>query len=276
MTEPTFQVKLWGTRGSLPVSGPMYREFGGNTICIELRLGEHVVFIDAGSGLLPAGAALKADGHGDVALFLTHCHYDHVIGLPFFMPLYGKGPTVTLSSGHLAGKMTTQEIMRGLMQQPFFPIGPELCSACLKTRDFVPGDVLTPFPGVSLRTAALNHPGGAVGYRVEWAGRAVAVITDVEHVPGTLDPAVLELIRGVDLFLYDACYTDEEFERFRGFGHSTWQQGLRLAQAAGARQVGLIHHATWRSDADLTGMEGLAQQVFAGAFFGRDLQVIDL
>lgn len=273
---PSFQVKLWGTRGSLPVSGPMYAKFGGNTICIEMRLGEHVVFIDAGSGILPAGAALKSGGHGDIALYLTHCHYDHVIGLPFFMPLYGKGPSVTISSGHLSDAMTTHDVIRGLMRQPFFPIGPEICSACLKTRDFAPGDVLSPFPDVTIRTATLNHPGNAVGYRVEWGGRAVAVITDVEHVPGSLDPVVLDLIRDADLFLYDACYTDDEFDRFRGFGHSTWQQGLRLAIAANARQVGMIHHATWRSDADLTKMERQAKKSFAGAFFGRDLQVVDI
>jgi len=277
MTQPPlFQVKLWGTRGSLPVSGPMYREFGGNTICIELRLGDHVVLIDAGSGILPAGTALKADGHGDIALFLTHSHYDHIIGLPFFMPLYGKGPSVIIHSGHLSGTSTTHDIIRGLMRQPFFPIGPELCSTCLKTRDFAPGDVLEPFADVRLRTASLNHPGNAVGYRVEWAGRAVAVVTDVEHVPGMPDPAVLELIRNADLVLYDASYTDEEFDRFRGFGHSTWQEGVRLAKAAGVRRIGMIHHATWRSDADLTRLEALAQADHAGAFFGRDLQVIDL
>ena len=271
-----FQVKLWGTRGSLPVSGPMFRQFGGNTICIELRLGEHVVFIDAGSGLLPAGAALNFEGHSDVALFLTHCHYDHVIGLPFFMPLYGNGPSVTISSGHLAGISTTHDILCGLMRQPYFPVGPEICSTCLKTLDFTPGDVLAPFPGIVMRTGALNHPGNAVGYRVEWGGRAVAIITDTEHVPGRLDPVVLDLIRDADLLLYDASYTDEEFDRFRGFGHSTWQEALRLAKAANARQVGMIHHATWRTDAALTGLERLARASFAGAFFGRDLQVIDV
>lgn len=271
-----FQVKLWGTRGSLPVSGPAFATFGGNTICIELRLGDHVLIIDAGSGILPAGSALKAAGHGDIALFLTHCHYDHVIGLPFFMPLYGKGPAVTISSGHMAGKMTTHDIICGLMRQPYFPIGPELCRDCLKTRDFTPGDVLEPFAGVRMHTVALNHPGNAVGYRVEWAGRAVAIVTDVEHVPGTPDPAVLDLIRGADLVLYDACYTDEEFDRFRGFGHSTWQEGVRLANLAGVRQIGLIHHATWRSDSDLLQMEAMAKADHSGAFFGRDLQVIDL
>lgn len=276
MTATGLQIKLWGVRGSLPVSGTAFRRFGGNTICIEIRCGDHVLLIDAGSGLLPAGHALKAEGRTDLALFLTHCHYDHIMGLPFFMPLYTPGSAVTVASGHTAGTMTTNEIIRSFMHTPFFPITPDMCCARLETRDFRAGDVLTPHPGIAMRTAMLNHPGNAIGYRIEWGGRSVAIVTDTEHDPGTLDPAILDLIRDVDVMLYDATFTDEEFDRFRGFGHSTWQQGVRLAKAAGARQVGFIHHAKWRTDADLTGIERLARKEFAGAFCGRDLQVIDV
>ncbi len=271
-----FRVKLWGARGSLPISGPMFQEFGGNTICFEIRCGDHVLLIDAGSGMFPAGNALKAEGHTDLALFFTHCHYDHIIGLPFFAPLYDENCRLTVSSGHMAGSMTTKEIISDFMRKPFFPIGSDMCFAQIETRDFRAGDVLTPHPGIVMRTAMLNHPGNAIGYRIEWDGRAVAIITDTEHEPGRLDPAVLDLIRGADLFLYDASFTDEEFDRFRGFGHSTWQQGVRLAQVASAKQVGLIHHTQWRTDADLTKIERLAKTEFAGAFCGRDLQTIDV
>ncbi len=276
MTASDFQIKLWGVRGSLPVSGHMFRKFGGNTICFEIRCGDHVMLVDAGSGLFPAGNALKAEGYTNLTLFLTHCHYDHIVGLPFFMPLYCQDSTLTVSSGHLAGTMTTEEIISEFMRKPFFPIGPEICCARIDTQDFRAGDILTPHPGIVIRTAMLNHPGNAIGYRIEWAGRAVAVITDTEHDPGTLDPAILSLIRDTDLFLYDATFTDEEFDKFRGFGHSTWQQGLRLAQAAGARKVGFVHHAKWRTDAELTEIEKLAKKEFSGAFCGRDLQVIHI
>jgi phosphoribosyl 1,2-cyclic phosphodiesterase len=274
MTSRDMQIKLWGARGSLPVSGPMFREFGGNTICIEVRCGDHVLLFDAGSGLYAAGNALQAEGRTDLELFFTHCHYDHIIGLPFFRPLYWQGSSLTVSSGHMAGTMTTEEIISGFMRKPFFPISPATCCARIDTRDFRAGDVLTPHSGLVMRTAMLNHPGNAIGYRIEWAGRAVAIVTDTEHVPGTLDPAVLALIRDADLFLYDAAFTDEEFDRFRTFGHSTWQEGVRLALAAGARQVGFIHHAQWRTDAELTNIERQAQKEFPGAFCGRDLQVI--
>jgi phosphoribosyl 1,2-cyclic phosphodiesterase len=276
VTTPGIRVKLWGTRGSLPVSGPEFREFGGNTICIEVRCGDRVLLIDAGSGLFPAGSALRAEGQADLELFFTHCHYDHIVGLPFFGPLYCQGNTLTVSSGHMADDMTTSEMISQYMRKPFFPIGPDMCCARIETHDFRAGDVLTPHPGIVMRTAMLNHPGGSTGYRIEWAGRAVAVITDTEHEPDTLDPAVLGLIQDADLMLYDATFTDEEFGKYRSFGHSTWQQGVRLAQAAGVGRVGFIHHAKWRTDADLTKIEHLAKEEFAGAFVGRDLQVIEL
>lgn len=271
-----FQIKLWGVRGSLPVSGPQFRKYGGNTICFEVRCGEHVLMIDAGSGLLPAGTALRREGKKDLNLYFTHCHYDHIIGLPFFLPLYCGESALTLHSGHTAGVMTTRDIMFEFMRKPFFPVGPDHCFARIETRDFLAGDVMTPHPGIVMRTGMLNHPGNAIGYRIEWAGRSVAIITDTEHEPGTLDPTVLSLIDGVDLFIYDASYGDEEFAKFRGFGHSTWQQAIRLAQAAGARQVALVHHSAWRSDTELNRIERLARKQFAGAFCGRDLQVIDL
>lgn len=276
MTAPPFRIRLWGVRGSLAVGGADTAEFGGNTMCIEMRLGDHVLIFDAGSGLADAGAALVAEGRREVTMLFTHWHYDHVIGLPFFAPFFQPGSAVRVWSGHNPGGMTTGAMMADFMRAPFFPVGPACFRAQVQPGDFRAGDVLEPMPGVVIRTGALNHPGGATGYRVEWGGRVAALITDTEHVPGTLDPAVLDLIRGADLVLYDACYEDAEFPDVCGFGHSTWQQAVRLAQAAGVGRMGLIHHSIRRSDADLRRIEGQAQAGFAGAFCARERQVIDL
>lgn len=273
---PPFRVRLWGVRGSLPVSGPQFRDYGGRTICIEMRCGDHVLLFDAGSGMAQAGVTLRAEAHARIDLFFSHFHYDHVIGLPFFAPLYDRSCTMTVWSGHTGGKMTTAEMMASFMRAPFFPIGPDICTACLTPREFVAGDVLTPYPGLTIRTAMLNHPGGSVGYRVEWGGRVAVVVTDTEHVPGAPDARILDLIAGADLVLYDATYEDDEFEAFRGFGHSTWQEALRLAGAAGARRVGLIHHAEWRTDEALRWIEAALSESGADAFVARDDQVIDL
>lgn len=277
MTDRTeFRLKLWGTRGSLPATGPLFQKFGGNTTCIEVRCGDHVLLFDAGSGALAAGAALKEEGCSVVMMYFTHTHYDHICGLPFFLPIYCKGSSVTLWSGHMGADMTTYQMLFEFMRKPFFPIEPDYCSAKIDARDFIAGDVMTPFPGVTVRTAMLNHPGNAIGYRVEWNGKSVAIITDTEHDPGSLDPVVLGLIDKVDLFLYDTTFLDAEMATHKGFGHSSWQQAVRLAEAAGAKQVGFIHHNVTRTDAQLTEIEREAKQLFAGAFCGRDFQVIDI
>lgn len=273
---PALRARLWGVRGSVPVSGPGFRRYGGNTMCIELRCGPHAVLIDAGTGLVPAGLALRDEGLREVAIFLTHSHYDHLIGLPFFALLQTPGARVTLGSGHLHGRMTTAEMLDRFLRPPFFPVGPEVFAASLVTADFAPGTRLAPFPGVTVATAPLNHPGGSVGYRVEWGGRAVAVVTDTEHEPGQLDPQALDLARGADLLLYDATYDEAEFAAVRGWGHSTWQQALRIAEAAGVARVGLMHHAEGRSDAALDRIGRAAARRRPGTFCARDGQVIDL
>ena len=274
--QPKFQLKLWGTRGGLSVSGPQFQEFGGNTTCMEMRCGDHVIMFDAGSGALGAGHALAAAGCKDLTLYFTHTHYDHIGGLPFFKPMYCNQSSLKLWSGHMGTEMTTRQMLKEFMRKPFFPIGPDYCSAGIDARDFTVGDVLTPYPGVTIQTGMLNHPGNAVGYRVEFAGRSIAIITDTEHEDGVLDETVLRLIENVDLFVYDATFLDEEMPNFKGFGHSTWQHGVRLAQAAGAKQVGFIHHSFNRTDDQLTQIEQAAKRLFPGAFCGRELQVIEV
>lgn len=275
-TGGNFRVRIWGTRGSLPVSGPEFSVYGGNTICVEMRCGEHTLFFDAGSGLLPAGYSLISEGVTKFNLFLSHFHYDHIQGLPFFPPMFRSDTSVTIWSGHMYGQMTTQQMIASHIREPFLPISPDIYSAELETRDFRPGDDLHPHSDVVVRTAGLAHPGGAVGYRVEWGGRAVAIITDTEHEPGSVDRSVLRLIENCDLFLYDSTFWDAEMERFRGFGHSSWQQAIRLAREAGARRIGFTHHAPWRTDAELEDADREAKAEYPDSFFARDGQIIDL
>lgn len=274
--DTVFRVRFWGVRGSLPVSGPDFHKFGGNTVCIEMQCGEHRLVFDAGSGLLPAGKTLLADGVTTFNLFFSHCHYDHIIGLPYFAPLFDSRSEVTVWSGHTAGKMTTRQMITEFIRPPWFPIEIDECRARLRPVDFRAHDVLEPFPGIKMKTGNLNHPGGAIGYRVEWQGRAVAVITDTEHQPGILDPEVLALIEGVELFLYDTTYIEDEMPHRIGYGHSTWQHAIRLARAANAKHVAFIHHSPLRTDAEIDAIDRLAANEFAGAFSAREGQVFDV
>ena len=276
MQDDTFRVKFWGVRGSLPVSGKQFLRYGGNTPCIEVRCGPEVLIFDAGSGLREAGLSLMSEGISEFDVFFTHTHYDHIIGLPYFKPIYRCSSAVRFWSGHLHGKMSTAEMINDFMRPPWFPVGPGICQASLDTLDFRPGETLAPRNGISVRTMSLVHPGGCVGYRVDWNGRAVALIYDTEHEPGILDPALLEFIAGADLLVYDCTYLESEMESFRGYGHSTGIHGSRLAMAAGIPRLAMFHHDPSRTDAALEAMEQEVQVFFGGAFAARDHQVIDL
>ena len=272
-----FRVHCWGVRGSLPVSGPQFQRYGGNTFCIEVQCGDHRLLFDAGSGLLPASRRMLGEGVKHYELFFTHCHYDHIVGLPFFLPIYVPDTTVRVWSGHLEGTMTTRDMMDEFIRPPWFPIRMEMCRSHLEFRDFSAGDTIDVYPGLTMKTGKLNHPGSATGYRIEWQGRVLAIITDTEHTPGApLDSNVLALIQGADLVLYDCMYVDDEMEKHRGFGHSTWQHAIRLARAADVSQMGFVHHSPLRTDEEIDDIARQAAELMDGAFPIADGATFDL
>jgi phosphoribosyl 1,2-cyclic phosphodiesterase len=269
MPDSPFLLRIWGARGSIPAPAAGNCEFGTDSPCVEVRCGSHVLVFDAGSGLQSLGSLLVKEGVKDIDVFLSHCHFDHIIGLPFFKPLYDSAVNLRLYAGHFLDDMTCRSMTEDFMSPPFFPITPKVFHAHTQFCDFRPPAILMPHPDVRVSTVRLTHPNGAVGYRVDYGGRSVCYITDTEHVPGKPDEGILRTIRGADIVVYDSMYSDAVFEKFRGFGHSTWQEGVRLCEAAGAKRLVIFHHHPGLKDADLREIEKEAQARFPGAIVAR-------
>src|SRR5918996_5491922 len=239
---PSFWARFWGVRGTVPSPGPDTLCCGVNTACVEVMCGKQRLIFDAGTGRRVLGAHLNSQKELQAHIFLTHTHIDHIIGFPFFRPAYTASNRFQLWAGHMGGREgALQEVLSGLMRAPIFPVPLDIMHACIAFHDFTAGAVLEPFPGIVLRTAPLNHPNGATGYRVEFAGRSICYVTDTEHRDGELDRTIVELIRGSEIVIYDATYTGEEYPSFKGWGHSTWNEGVRLCAAAGAGGPGAVH-----------------------------------
>ena len=237
-----FYVRFWGVRGSVPCGGPDVRKYGGNTACVEISCGGRTLIFDGGTGIRYLGNHLADKGPLDLDIFLTHTHLDHVCGLPFFKPFYDAANTFRLHSGHCTFGCTTHDALKNLMVAPLLPMDVDVFNAETEFTDFQSGDTIDLEGGISLKTKPLNHPNGCTGYRVDYQGQSICYITDVGHEPGKLDENVLALIKDCDIFIYDATYTDEELLTQPDFGHSTWQQGVRLADAAGAKTFVAFHH----------------------------------
>lgn len=272
--DAAFRVHVWGARGTLPGCGANQTAFGTETCCVEMRVAGRRLIFDAGTGIVPLGRRMAEDEEPRADLFFSHVHYDHIMGLPFFLPLYRPAARISIAAGHMLDGRSSADIVEDYMRAPFLPITPKIFAAAIDYRSFAPGDLISLEAAdgtepILLRTARLRHANGAVGYRVEHAGRVVAYVTDTEHEPGRTDPAVRSLFEDADLVFYDATYTDAEMEQHKGFGHSSWQEGVRLAASSGARRLVLFHHAHTRGDDELAAIEAEAKAAFPGAVAGR-------
>jgi len=244
-----YTVRFWGVRGSIACPGPDTVRYGGNTSCVEIRCGEHLMVFDGGTGLRLLGNELMQAGRpADLDLFYSHTHFDHICGLPFFAPCYDGRSKIRIWAGHLNGK-GIEAVLNNMMIAPLFPIPMGIFTAHIEFVDFAAGAALAPHPGVRITTGPLNHPNDATGYRIEYGGKIVSYITDTEHLPGGLDPNVLKLIDAADVMIYDASYTDAEFPEHKNWGHSTWEEGVRLADAARVGTLVIFHHDPGHDDA---------------------------
>jgi phosphoribosyl 1,2-cyclic phosphodiesterase len=267
------RIVFWGVRGSYPVPGPDTVRYGGHTSCVEVRDGNAVLILDAGTGLRALGhrlAAEQGDGPCHYHLVLSHVHWDHIQGLPFFEPAYLEGTRISIYAMRAAAD-ELQHVIGGITRHEFFPVNLAAVPAQFEFHEVAPGVELRA-GAFSLLPFALNHPFGAVGYRVSAAGASCAYVSDTAPFTDLLhkqhflagpesptaedraqladmEAALRRSLRGVHTVVYDTHFLPEEYARFPHYGHSTPEHAIDLCSGAGVRRLALFHHAPNHTDA---------------------------
>ena len=272
------KVKFYGTRGSIPVPGPEFDQFGGNTTCILVTAaGGRIGILDAGSGIRALGNDLLEQGHEQdiIPILLSHTHWDHIQGFPFFKLAFDERRKLQiLIHGKDENTRNLKGVFAGQMQDEYFPIPLEAMGAQMNFEQPDLSDYIAP-GGRKILASKHSHPGGAYGYRIEGIKNSLVYCTDVEHEDG-IDPKVVALSRNADLLIHDAQYTPEELKQKKGWGHSSWEQAVKVAEQACVKKLVLTHHDPEHDDDFITEMEQQCQRRFPDAVFAREKMEIDL
>lgn len=257
------RVRFWGVRGSIPTPQAAFLGVGGNTSCVEVRVpGTPTVVLDAGTGVRALGQALACGGGDerlDLHLFLTHFHWDHIQGLPFFAPLYGAGHRVTIYGWEVEGALG--DLLAGQMRAPYFPVPWGELPAEVRLVPVAPGACVE-VGALAVRPFRVCHTQPTLGYRLDAAGASAVFATDHEHGDAALDAELRAAAAGADLLICDAQYTPEEYEARRGWGHTTWREAARIAEDAGVDRLALFHHDPTHDDSALARVLGDARARF--------------
>jgi len=273
------QITFWGVRGSIPAPGPSTVEIGGNTSCVEVRAGKAILILDGGTGLRLLGKKLAAEMPLTAHMFFSHVHWDHIQGFPFFEPAFVAGNVFHLYGGNNVSR-TLEETLAGQMDHPNFPVHLGVMGAKMTFRDLPEGETVEIDDGlggtVRVDTTRGNHPQGVFAFRIEHDGKAIAYATDTEHYEGRLDDKLVALARGVEVLIYDSQYTPEEYGAKKGWGHSTFEEGAKIARAAGAHRLVLFHHDPTQNDAAVREKERRARALFADTIAAREGLVLDV
>lgn len=272
------RITFWGVRGSIAAPGPETAGVGGNTSCVEVVCGDTRLILDAGTGIRQLGNALLGEGPLDATLLLSHLHWDHIQGLPFFVPAYLPSTKLQIV-GSGGGAAALREVLSTQMTAPVFPVRLDELGAELRLREVRSGESFQ-VGEARVRVAKLNHPGGVLAYRIEHDGRSVVYATDTEHY-ACVDPTLRALAEGADVLIYDSQYTPEEYRGDAGrskvgWGHSTYAAGAELARSAGVGRYVLFHHDPQRSDAGVAEVERRARELFAGSMAAREGAILSL
>ena len=266
-------IRFWGVRGSIPCPGLHTARYGGNTPCVEVQTDKCRLVFDGGTGLRVLGQSLLREMPVEAHIFFTHTHWDHIQGFPFFTPAFVRGNCFHIYGVRGPLNQTIEKRLTEQMLHPNFPVPLQVMGGELKFYDLPIGHALE-LEDITIQNEALNHPGGSVGYRLDWQGISVCYITDTEHYPQRLDPNVLKLSHQTDVMIIDSTYTDDEYYESGhskvGWGHSTWQEAIKIAKASEVKQLVLFHHDPLHNDEFMDQVAEKAQQVYPNTIVAKE------
>jgi phosphoribosyl 1,2-cyclic phosphodiesterase len=266
-------IRFWGVRGTIPTPGPDTIRVGGNTSCIEVRTSDdQLIILDAGSGILPLGKHLLKHNPGRIIgnILISHTHWDHIQGFPFFSPVWGRTNRFILVGRKRVGQRLEQ-IVAGQFLEPYLPFAYKSLPADLIVKEVSDGESIIIGENTRVEVALMNHPGGCLGFRIEDAGAVFAYCSDVGHDSEQFDPGVMKLAQNADLLIHDAHFgTIEERNLRLDWGHSTWLEAAQVAIEAGVKNLGLFHFSPDLTDDDLDQILHKTRQLFPRTFIARE------
>lgn len=273
------RIRFWGVRGTIPTPGPDTVLVGGNTSCIEVRTSDkQLIILDAGSGIRGLGKALQKETNGRIigSILISHTHWDHIQGFPFFGPVFGRTNRFVLVGQKRVGQRL-EEVLAGQFIEPYLPFAYKTLPADLIVKEVKDGEKFIIGDKTTVEVADLNHPGGCLGFRIESNGAVFTYCSDVGHYEDGFDQNVLKLARGADLFIHDSHFgTKEERDRYPDWGHSTWTEAAQVAVEANAHCLGLFHFSPDLTDGDVDKILHKARQIFPQTIIAREGLVLDL
>ena len=262
------KLTVFGARGSMPGEGQNFSVYGGSTSCYRVEAGNEEIYLDAGSGI----AGVKPKDDTNISVLLTHMHLDHLIGMPFFSALTQKERIINIYASAREG-LTVKAAFDRLVSVPFWPVGLEDYPSNIIFHDLpLPIDgrrYQFALGGVTVAMTEGTHPGGSTLFRLTYGGKSMVYATDFEHTPARGQKILIDFARNADLLLYDAQYIEGEYEKFRRYGHSTANAGLKIAKAADVKRIMFVHHAPWRKDEEISELERQISTEHNNAVFAK-------
>lgn len=266
------QIRFWGVRGTIPTPGPDTIQIGGNTSCIEVITSDRQrIIIDAGSGIRLLGKKLLQEATDRIVstILISHTHWDHIQGFPFFLPVFGRTNRLVLVGQKKVGRRL-EEVLAGQFIEPYLPYAYKSLPADLIVKEVKDGEQIVLGDQTVVKVADLNHPGGCLGFRIENNGTVFTYCSDVGH-GNELDENVLRLAQGADLLIHDAHFaTMAERDKYADWGHSTWYEAAQVALEANVKNLALFHYGPDLTDEMVFQILGKTRQIFPRTLLAKE------